>query len=107
MGSEYKLFFRVGNRLGFGPVFEVVLTLAKIVSCRPRGGVDSDKPRAPMTWMQRLKRVFMIDIETCPRCGGKLRVIVCINDPQLIRKVLGHIRQRDTLAGIEALMKGG
>lgn len=27
-----------------------------------------------MTWMQRLKRVFSIDIETCPKCGGKLRV---------------------------------
>ena len=26
-----------------------------------------------MTWMQRLKRVFAIDIETCPKCGGKLR----------------------------------
>ena len=25
-----------------------------------------DKPLAPMTWMQRLKRVFSIDIETCP-----------------------------------------
>lgn len=40
-----------------------------MVSCRPRGRVDSDKPRAPMTWMQRLKRVFAIDIETCPECG--------------------------------------
>ncbi|HIE70192.1 MAG TPA: IS91 family transposase, partial [Planctomycetes bacterium] len=30
-----------------------------------------DKPCAPMTWMQRLKRVFAMDIETCPKCGGK------------------------------------
>jgi rRNA maturation protein Nop10 len=37
--------------------------------------VDSDKPLAPMSWAQRLKRVFAIDIETCPDCGGKLRVI--------------------------------
>jgi hypothetical protein len=28
-----------------------------------------------MTWMQRLKRVFAIDIETCQRCGGPLKVI--------------------------------
>jgi len=27
--------------------------------------------------MQRLKRVFAIDIETCPVCGGTLRVIAC------------------------------
>jgi rRNA maturation protein Nop10 len=28
-----------------------------------------------MTWAQRLKRVFAIDIEACPHCGGTLRVI--------------------------------
>ena len=47
----------------------------RIVPRRPQGRVDSDKPRAPHTWMQRLKRVFAIDIEYCPQCGGKLRVI--------------------------------
>jgi rRNA maturation protein Nop10 len=30
--------------------------------------------------MQRLKRVFVTDIETCPDCGGKLRVIACIQE---------------------------
>ena len=54
-----------------------------------------DKPLAPMTWMQRLKRVFSIDIETCPKCGGKLRVIACIEDPDIIAKILEHIRTRD------------
>jgi hypothetical protein len=29
--------------------------------------------RASMTWAQRLKRVFGIDIETCPACGGAVR----------------------------------
>ncbi|MCY4497839.1 MAG: transposase [Rhodospirillaceae bacterium] len=54
-----------------------------------------DKPLAPMTWMQRLKRVFSINIETCPKCGGKLRVIACIEDPDIIAKILEHIRTRD------------
>jgi hypothetical protein len=44
--------------------------------------------------MQRLKRVFAIDIETCPDCGGTLRVIACIEDPPLIAKILGHVRAR-------------
>ena len=30
-----------------------------------------------MTWAQRLKRVFNIDIETCPACGGAVRLIAC------------------------------
>ena len=51
-----------------------------------------------MSWMQRLKRVFAIDIETCPDCGGKLRVIACIEDPPLIAKILGHVRRRQALA---------
>jgi hypothetical protein len=74
----------------------------QVVPRRPRGRVDGDKSSAPMSWMQRLKRVFTIDIETCPQCGGKLRVIACIEDPQLIRKILGHVGKRDELTGIEA-----
>jgi len=31
-----------------------------------------------MTWAQRLKRVFRIDIETCEYCGGAVRIIAGI-----------------------------
>ena len=33
-----------------------------------------------MTWAQRLKRVFGIDIKTCTACGGTLSIIACIED---------------------------
>ena len=52
--------------------------------------------------MQRLKRVFAIDIETCPECGGKVRVIACIEDPPLIEKMLGHVQRRQALIGSAA-----
>ena len=45
--------------------------------------------------MQRLKRLFSIDIETCPKCGGKLRVIACIEDADIIATILEHIRVRN------------
>ena len=45
--------------------------------------------------MQRLKRVFSIDIETCPMCGGTPRVIAYIKDPDLIATILEHIRIRN------------
>ena len=54
-----------------------------------------DKPLAPMTWMRRLKRVFAIDIETRPKCGGKLRVIARIENPDVIATILEHVRARE------------
>jgi len=52
--------------------------------------------------MQRLKHVFAIrrliaqqSAETCPKCGGKLRVIACIEDPDVIATILEHIRTRE------------
>jgi hypothetical protein len=43
--------------------------------------------------MQRFERAYAIDIETCPECGGKLRVIACIEEALLIAKILGHVQQ--------------
>jgi hypothetical protein len=46
-----------------------------------------------------LKRVFQIDIEFCPECGGKFRAIACIEDPQPIGMILAHGRSREAAAG--------
>jgi hypothetical protein len=56
---------------------------------------DLDEPtpaerRAAMTWAQRLKRVFGIDIETCAACGGAVRIIACIEYPDIIEKILTY-----------------
>jgi hypothetical protein len=55
-----------------------------------------------MSWMQRLKRVFAIDIEACPDCGGKLRVIASVEEPGLIAKILGHVQAYEAAAGTDA-----
>ena len=44
-----------------------------------------------MTWAQRLKRVFIIDIETCPSCGGAVQIIARVEDPVVIEKILTHL----------------
>ena len=58
---------------------------------------NSAKPITPrhvaMTWAQRLKRVFGVEINTCARCGGKLRIIAAIEEPQVIAKILAHLRK--------------
>ncbi len=50
----------------------------------------SAERRAAMTWAQRLRRVFGIDIATCPACGRAVRIIDCIEDPDVIEKILAH-----------------
>ena len=34
-----------------------------------------------MGWARLLKRVFDIDLEHCPQCGGDLKIIAAIEDP--------------------------
>ena len=46
---------------------------------------------ASMSWAQRLKRVFGVDIETCPDCGGAVRIIACIEDAEVVEKILAHL----------------
>jgi hypothetical protein len=35
--------------------------------------------------------VFDVDVEHCPRCGGRLKIIAAIVDPQVIVKILTHV----------------
>jgi len=52
-----------------------------------------------VSWAQRLKRVFGIEIDTCETCGRKVRVIASIVDPAVIGKILGHRASRELPAG--------
>jgi hypothetical protein len=51
--------------------------------------VGSAKGR--MRWAQLLKRVFDIDIERCPHCGGQLKLIAVIEDAAAIARLLTHL----------------
>jgi hypothetical protein len=50
---------------------------------------------AAMTWAQRLKRVFNIDIEVCGHCGGSVKIIACIEDQDIIDRILAHLRDKE------------
>ena len=49
-----------------------------------------------MTWAERLRRVFNIDVSRCELCGGTVRIIACIENPDLIRRILTHLAARDS-----------
>jgi len=45
-----------------------------------------------MSGARLLKRVFDIDIEHCPNCGGAVKIIAAIEDPPVRVRILAHLR---------------
>ncbi len=96
--STTEMLFRIYSRYvpnltRFHGVFSPNSKLRKdVVPQEPVEEQESPKPKAySMTWAQRLKRVFAIDIEKCERCGGPVRIIASIEDPDVIEKILKHL----------------
>jgi len=56
-----------------------------------------EEKRRAMSWAQRLKRVFNIDVETCDHCGGSVKVIACVEDQAVIDKILSHLEIKGEL----------
>ena len=46
---------------------------------------------ARMNWARLLKRVFAIDVEHCPHCGGSLKIIAAIEEPAVIKRILTYL----------------
>ena len=65
---------------------------------------DSEKRRGKMSWAKRLKRVFNIDVTVCRHCQGAVRIIACIEDAQVIKRVLAHINRKQE--PLERVMAG-
>lgn len=50
-----------------------------------------------MTWVQRLKRVFGIGVETCIHCSGQVKIVASVEEPQAIRAILYHFEKHGVL----------
>ena len=48
----------------------------------------AQKAPARLGWARLLKRVFDIDLEHCPQCGGAFRIIAAREAPAVIAKIL-------------------
>ena len=44
-----------------------------------------------LSWVRLLKRVFDLDLEHCPNCGGKLKIIAASLEQPVIEKSLMHL----------------
>jgi hypothetical protein len=76
------------DRAGVVPKTRAAAAAIKAVESSEPSAVDRQRS---LTWAQRLKRVFAIDIEVCRRCGGKLKVIASIEEPAVIERILEHL----------------
>jgi hypothetical protein len=41
-----------------------------------------------------MKRVFLVDVLTCPECGDSRRLLAFILKPSALLRILGHLGQR-------------
>ena len=44
-----------------------------------------------ISWSRLLRRVFNLDMECCPNCGGKVKVVAAIEEPGVIKKILTYL----------------
>jgi hypothetical protein len=44
-----------------------------------------------LPWAVLLKRVFMTDALTCPKCNGRMKILAAITNPEAVRKILDHL----------------
>src|SRR5262245_15880607 len=50
-------------------------------------------------WADLMRRAFDIDVLACPRCGGRLRLIATVEDPDAIRAILVALAESRELTG--------
>jgi hypothetical protein len=68
-----------------------IVPRSRAAAATGRGELPATDRQRAMSWAQRLKRVFAIDIETCRQCGGRLRVIATIEAPAVTERILEHL----------------
>ncbi len=57
-----------------------------------RGGAAGGRKRSSRwgrhPWAELLKRVFAVDVLSCPGCGGRCQILAAITQPEVIRAIL-------------------
>jgi len=53
------------------------------------GALYAATPR--VDWAALLRRSFQVDVMQCAKCGGRLRVLAVITEPEPVRRILAHL----------------
>ena len=61
----------------------------------PETEPDDFRRHCKRAWARLIRKVWAADPLACPKCGGRLRIISFIEDPEIIEKILRHLKLRD------------
>ncbi len=57
----------------------------------PETEPDDFRRHARRAWARLIRKVYLTDPLTCPKCGGTMRIIAFIDDPPVIEKILRYL----------------
>jgi hypothetical protein len=46
------------------------------------------------SWARMIRRIFEVDPLLCPDCGGEMKVIAVLTDPEVVDRILRHIKAK-------------
>jgi len=58
------------------------------VDAQPAPSKPASARQRNYTWSELMKRVFLVDVLQCERCGGRMKIIAAILQPAAARKIL-------------------
>ena len=74
-------------------------TKPDVAEGKPPQQLTRDKT-SRIDWASLLKQVFQIDILACAKCGGRMKVLAVIDQPDVVTKILGHLGMPTVPEGI-------
>lgn len=48
-------------------------------------------PSTYRPWAELLKRTFQIDVEKCPSCAGRMKLVSVVKEPRSVARFLRHL----------------
>jgi hypothetical protein len=53
--------------------------------------LDGSSKEHRNNWARLIQKIYELDLLTCPKCQGRMRILAFIENDQLIKKILKHL----------------
>jgi Putative transposase/Transposase zinc-binding domain len=76
------------NDVGLSPVSSTQPTTISSVDAESMPDMPLSSRSRNYTWAELMKRVFLLDVLECERCGGPMKILAAIHSPDVAEKIL-------------------